>query len=174
MHFYHDMEVDEYIFRALGLYHSLLTQLCDLKTQEAAAWGQFRQDVCARLGGVVHGESQIEDEGLGTLNLDAIDGRDGEEYGCEGGIDLGDSLHSSAARKIGGEAGRLPDSTIRVLTGWFEQHLMSQRGPYPDNDEKDDMIMKTAISIRQLDNWFTNKRRRDQRCKRLRVKWSKS
>lgn len=34
--------------------------------------------------------------------------------------------------------------------------------------------MKTAVTIRQLDNWFTNKRRRDKRCKRLRDKWAKT
>lgn len=53
-------------------------------------------------------------------------------------------------------------------------HPPRGRDRYPDNDEKDEMIMKTAVTIRQLDNWFTNKRRRDKRCKRLRDKWAKT
>lgn len=36
---------------------------------------------------------------------------------------------SMAARRVGGDSARLPDSTIRVLTTWFEEHLLSERGP---------------------------------------------
>lgn len=170
VHFYHDADVDEYVFRALGLYHTLISQIGALKATQAVAWGQFKQDVCTRLEAAVQeGASAADDQrtGLDTVNLD--DAR-AEEMRCPKW-----QASSPAARKIAGsDVGRLPDSTLHVLTHWFEAHLRTARGPYPDNDEKDEMILKTAITIRQLDNWFTNKRRRDKRCKRLRDKWTKN
>lgn len=51
----------------------------------------------------------------------------------------------------------LPRQTTLVLLGWLSEHLDR---PYPNSKEKYDLLLKTRLTIQQLDNWFINARRR--------------
>ncbi|CEP20971.1 CUP9 [Cyberlindnera jadinii] len=51
----------------------------------------------------------------------------------------------------------LPRQTTLILLSWLSDHLDR---PYPNSREKYDLLMKTRLTIQQLDNWFINARRR--------------
>jgi hypothetical protein len=44
-----------------------------------------------------------------------------------------------------------------ILTAWLKTHL---EHPYPDDDEKDELLARTGITVLQMNNWFVNARRR--------------
>jgi len=43
------------------------------------------------------------------------------------------------------------------MTDWLRQH---QDNPYPNDDEKEDLIASTRLTMNQINYWFTNARRR--------------
>jgi len=45
----------------------------------------------------------------------------------------------------------------QMLIDWYVQHLDY---PYPTEDKKQDFSEKTDLSLNQINNWFTNTRRR--------------
>lgn len=51
----------------------------------------------------------------------------------------------------------LPRQTTLILLSWLSEHL---ERPYPNSREKYDLLLKTGLTIQQLDNWFINARRR--------------
>lgn len=51
----------------------------------------------------------------------------------------------------------LPRQTTLILLSWLSEHLDR---PYPNSREKYELLMKTRLTIQQLDNWFINARRR--------------
>jgi len=69
------------------------------------------------------------------------------------------SLHSMMADAIdmSTRRGHLPDRAIRHLKGWFYAH---RTHPYPSEDEKNVLMEYTGLSKGQINNWFTNARRR--------------
>lgn len=56
-----------------------------------------------------------------------------------------------------GGAHALPPEAKEVLRRWLFAHLGN---PYPDNDEKDELALRTGLSVRQINTWFINARRR--------------
>lgn len=61
-------------------------------------------------------------------------------------------FHSDSVRR-----GHLPEKAIRQLKNWFYSH---KSHPYPSEDEKNVLIECTGLSRAQINNWFTNARRR--------------
>jgi hypothetical protein len=53
--------------------------------------------------------------------------------------------------------GHLPDRAVRHLKGWFFSH---KSHPYPTEEEKNMAMEQTGLSRGQINNWFTNARRR--------------
>lgn len=51
----------------------------------------------------------------------------------------------------------LPKETIQVLNQWLLDHLQN---PYPTQQEKRELLIKTGLTKIQLSNWFINVRRR--------------
>ncbi|ONH65592.1 Homeobox protein TOS8 [Cyberlindnera fabianii] len=51
----------------------------------------------------------------------------------------------------------LPRQTTMILLSWLSEHLDR---PYPNSREKYELLIKTRLTIQQLDNWFINARRR--------------
>jgi hypothetical protein len=56
-----------------------------------------------------------------------------------------------------GRRGHLPDRAIRHLKSWFFSH---KSHPYPSEEQKNAMMEDTGLSRGQINNWFTNARRR--------------
>jgi len=48
----------------------------------------------------------------------------------------------------------------KVLKQWFDRHALD---PYPSNDEKIDLAQKANMDVKQVENWFTNRRKRNWR-----------
>ena len=46
---------------------------------------------------------------------------------------------------------------LRVLTKWFDDHFAD---PYPTPEEKDVLAQSLGMEIRQIEHWFTNRRKR--------------
>lgn len=57
----------------------------------------------------------------------------------------------------GSRRGHLPEFAVRHLKNWFYAH---KSHPYPSEDEKTAMVDSTSLSRAQINNWFTNARRR--------------
>lgn len=51
----------------------------------------------------------------------------------------------------------LPKATTDILLNWLKQNLDR---PYPNSQEKTELVHKTGLTFQQLDNWFINARRR--------------
>ncbi|KFY28263.1 hypothetical protein V493_03024, partial [Pseudogymnoascus sp. VKM F-4281 (FW-2241)] len=71
-------------------------------------------------------------------------------YGVEGG--MGDGKSGGRKRR-----GNLPKETTDKLRAWFVGHL---HHPYPTEDEKQDLMVRTGLQMNQISNWFINARRR--------------
>jgi len=52
---------------------------------------------------------------------------------------------------------RLPPNSVAIFRNWLFNHLDS---PYPSEDEKEELALKAGLRITQVNNWFTNARRR--------------
>lgn len=60
----------------------------------------------------------------------------------------------------------LPKATTDILLNWLKRNLDR---PYPNLQEKNELVRKTGLTFQQLDNWFINARRRKvQNLKELR------
>ncbi|APA15106.1 hypothetical protein SS1G_08681 [Sclerotinia sclerotiorum 1980 UF-70] len=53
--------------------------------------------------------------------------------------------------------GNLPKPTTDILTTWFINHL---EHPYPNEEEKQLLMVQTGLHLNQISNWFINARRR--------------
>ncbi|KAJ0408401.1 hypothetical protein P43SY_003127 [Pythium insidiosum] len=53
----------------------------------------------------------------------------------------------------------LPPHTVAILKGWMlsPEHV---KHPYPTDEDKQMLLKKTGINMKQLTNWFTNARKR--------------
>lgn len=52
---------------------------------------------------------------------------------------------------------RIPEKSIHLLQEWILTHWYH---PYPSDEEKVTLCAETGLSLMQLNNWFTNSRRR--------------
>jgi len=50
------------------------------------------------------------------------------------------------------------------LNTWFDENITN---PYPSKIQKDMLQQQTSLTIIQISNWFSNKRRRDPRMSKL-------
>jgi hypothetical protein len=62
-------------------------------------------------------------------------------------------IRSSATQK----RARLPAHSVSTLKEWFFRH---SDNPYPTEEEKEEFTRKLALTLLQVNNWFTNARRR--------------
>lgn len=51
----------------------------------------------------------------------------------------------------------LPKSGITLMKEWLYAHV---ENPYPSQADKDNMVAETGLTIKQINNWFINARRR--------------
>ncbi len=68
-----------------------------------------------------------------------------------------DSMSMSHATRMKKRRGKLPDPAIKMLKVWLFEH---SGHPYPSENEKALMINETNLSLIQINNWFSNARRR--------------
>jgi hypothetical protein len=52
---------------------------------------------------------------------------------------------------------KLPLAAVKLLDDWFAQH---RKNPYPTNAERDQLIMSSGLTKKQVNTWFMNARRR--------------
>lgn len=66
----------------------------------------------------------------------------------------GDSFPDADTSK---KKGILPPASTNVMKTWLFQHILH---PYPSEDEKQEIVSGTGLSLHQVNNWFINARRR--------------
>lgn len=66
-------------------------------------------------------------------------------------------LSPSITSKPKKKRGNLPEFATRILKQWIFEHSLH---PYPTEEEKAELEAKTNLSLNQVNNWFTNARRR--------------
>lgn len=64
------------------------------------------------------------------------------------------STTSGTAKK---RRGNLPRQVTEILRQWLNAHI---EHPYPTDEEKQELIKQTGLTLNQLSNWFINARRR--------------
>lgn len=65
--------------------------------------------------------------------------------------------HEFQSRQMDVKRSRLPAHAVSVLKEWFFKHSHS---PYPTEEEKEKFTKELSLTILQVNNWFTNARRR--------------
>jgi len=83
-----------------------------------------------------------------------IDDEDSDSY--ESGSQS-NFLSSSSDNTTSRKRSRLPPSSVAIFRHWLFNHLES---PYPSEEEKEELAQKAGLRITQVNNWFTNARRR--------------
>ena len=63
----------------------------------------------------------------------------------------------SARRSFGGHRSKLPARVVAVLRSFFLQHVSH---PFPSDEQKRALVSRTALSMKQVCDWFTNNRKR--------------
>jgi len=66
-------------------------------------------------------------------------------------------IESISAPKKKKKRGTLPKPATRYLMKWLSDHLSN---PYPSNEEKEEFKRITKLTAKQINDWFTNARRR--------------
>lgn len=53
--------------------------------------------------------------------------------------------------------GNLPRQVTEILRQWLNEHI---EHPYPTDEQKQELMKLTGLTLNQLSNWFINARRR--------------
>ncbi|KAE9012441.1 hypothetical protein PR003_g16179 [Phytophthora rubi] len=84
-----------------------------------------------------------------------------DDAGANGSADTSDADKSKEQQQQPSKKSRreLPPHTVAILKGWMlsREHV---KHPYPTDEDKQMLLKKTGISMKQLTNWFTNARKR--------------
>jgi len=75
---------------------------------------------------------------------------------------MGPQGHMEGMEAVDGRSGKrkrgnLPKHVTDILRQWFDEH---ENHPYPTEEEKQMLLMKTGLAMSQISNWFINARRR--------------
>ncbi|GAQ83676.1 homeobox protein [Klebsormidium nitens] len=117
-----------------------------------------------RLGRVIMATPEV------GLNLPVEEGRP-ENARAAGGVkrrkaprgehSAQDTRGSSRQRETRGGDGRaLAPGVLAVLNAWFHDHF---KNPYPTDEEKAELAAQCNLQVKQINNWFGNKRMRLKR-----------
>eukprot|EP01133_Synstelium_polycarpum_P006532 gene6532-7564_t len=82
---------------------------------------------------------------------------DEEECVKVNGVSSNDDVPSMSHGKTKKKRGKLPNEATSTLKKWLFEHNMH---PYPTEEEKGVLAHSTSLSFSQINNWFTNARRR--------------
>jgi hypothetical protein len=74
----------------------------------------------------------------------------------QGGLQDEDSTHERLPARINRRRNHKQDQ-LNVLTRWFNAHADD---PYPSPEEKYELARKCNMEVRQIEHWFTNRRKR--------------
>lgn len=102
---------------------------------------------------------QLKDESRGEA--DDEQQQAGEDGGDSNSNDEDKKEEEAAAATAPSKKSRreLPPHTVAILKGWMlsPEHV---KHPYPTDEDKQMLLKKTGINMKQLTNWFTNARKR--------------
>lgn len=112
---------------------------------------QVRQDPLVE----AEDDEDEEEDGKEENSTDQNDGEK-ENSGNTSSKKGGDNNDKKGSKKSRRE---LPPHTVAILKGWMlsPEHV---KHPYPTDEDKQMLLKKTGINMKQLTNWFTNARKR--------------
>lgn len=104
----------------------------------------------------------LDDDSSDSLNAVVEEGEeasDDSSGSVQGGVSRGSPTNgkTSAGPKPKKRRGHLPETATNSLKKWLFDHEMH---PYPTEEEKAVLCTATNLSMTQINNWFTNARRR--------------
>lgn len=82
-----------------------------------------------------------------------------QDEGADKRTEEGDNKKAETAGATKKSRRELPPHTVAILKGWMlsPEHV---KHPYPTDEDKQMLLKKTGINMKQLTNWFTNARKR--------------
>jgi hypothetical protein len=111
-----------------------------------------KQKVSHRPGSLSQSSSKAQTTNKNKQKLkskERLDDEDSEDSSHNFGHNGADSPNKKRSR--------LPPSSVAIFRHWLFNHLES---PYPSEEEKEELAHKAGLRITQVNNWFTNARRR--------------
>lgn len=69
--------------------------------------------------------------------------------------------HSTTTVTTRRSRSNLPKSSLAVLKAWLQEH---ESNPYPSQDEKKELAVRSGLQIKQINYWFMNARKRILNC----------
>jgi hypothetical protein len=55
-----------------------------------------------------------------------------------------------------------PREAKEILQAWFYSHLHATGRPYPSNDVKEELVVQTGLTLKQITNFYINERKRSK------------
>jgi len=101
-----------------------------------------------------HMPHQYQNQNVMGMNIHM--GNVGNSYHMNGSYHNSQS-HTLSRSSATQKRARLPAHSVSTLKEWFFRH---SDNPYPTEEEKEEFTRKLALTLLQVNNWFTNARRR--------------
>jgi hypothetical protein len=139
-----DEQVDDFVFSTLSLYDMILDSLRQplLRETGAATLAQHARTLLAPT------RTSPAAASVASISRSCFEESEEDEAHVPRGADgSGDGAHTR----------RLPRDADQHLKAWLLSHTMH---PFPDDDEKDMLVLKTGLTRIQISNYFINARRR--------------
>jgi hypothetical protein len=142
-------EVQDFVLQGIGIYRALLKHIVDGHKQEEKEWSSCQSKLQAQL------DLCIAKNEPGPP-MRAPPPRRGAYSSTRSGAGQAHGEQTAASPYRRSRA-TLPKKATTCLKDWLFNH---EHHPYPDDDEKDDLILQTGLTVSQINNWFINARRR--------------
>ena len=166
------VEVQEFLLHGIGIYTALLEKIDAGMSKTDSDWGQLQAGLEANLNSAVAGVAAVPSKArdasaAGSYRQAPRNGgrRSGRRGGAGGGGGGGAAANDGGYGGGGGGGSpytrktraTLPKKATSCLKNWLFDH---EDLPYPNDDEKDELILQTGLTVSQINNWFINARRR--------------
>lgn len=150
-------EVTTFMLRAIGVYRALLFSLIQSQAGTCAQWAAARarlQTGLASPGTLALPAPPTPPESVESSDDSVETHHKPGRYSGRSSRDWPARARSNPYRK---RRSTLPEQATAHLKRWLFDHTDK---PYPDDDEKDELILATGLNVSQINNWFINARRR--------------
>jgi hypothetical protein len=133
-------DAGKFLADGIAIYRSLLESLQSCRQKTSADWANAKGALQCKVNACLK-DQDIEDSTTASGNTQPRD----------------TSKRIFRQKPYRKKRAVLPKRATQQLKSWLFANVAS---PYPNDDEKDELILQTGLSVQQINNWFINARRR--------------